>query len=137
MMAQQTVYQPTASQYASAATHLETPIHHIRIDGQRFAIVTSGNSDHVYWLPADGTSCPCIWWETTRTTCSHLLALELAALEQELAEAPVMADLYTRCARVGCGELTEGTRLCDEDAAIEERGQRMAAARARVVESWI
>lgn len=142
MAIQQTVYQPTASQYASAAMHLETPINHIRIDNVRYAIVTSGNSDRVYWLPADGSSCPCIWWEKTRTTCSHLLALELQATMDELAEQPhTFADyraMYPGCA-AGCGQIVDSSRqtFCDDCAAIQEREQRMTAARARVVEAWI
>jgi hypothetical protein len=56
--------------------------------------------------------------------------------QPSVAEVPLMADLYRRCARVGCGELTEGARLCDDCSAVQERSERMAAARAKVLEAW-
>lgn len=132
------VYQATPSQLASATMHLErrSEWRTVRISGVRYISLVSGRSNRVYLARADAAGCSCPWSQTMSSPCSHRIAIDLDALEQELAETPVMADLYRRCARVGCQELTEGTRLCDEDAAIEERGQRMAAARASVLEGW-
>lgn len=132
------VYHPTASQYASAATHLERrgDWRTIRIDGTRYVVMASGNSGRTYILRADGAGCQCIWYQQTGTTCSHMLAVYLAATMDELAEEPVTGarDIYTHC--VDCGDLTELIR-CLECGARHERAERLAAARRRVVEEWI
>jgi hypothetical protein len=137
MMAQQAVYHPTPSQWASAATHLDRRSEWVtfRVNGERYVALPSGCSGKTYWVRASADGCSCPWYARTLEQCSHMLAVYAAATEQELAEAPVMADLYRRCARVGCGAICE-SRLCDDCAVIEERGQRMAAARARVIEEW-
>ena len=118
----QTSYTATPSQFASAAMHLETRIEHVRVDGVRYAVVQSGTSGRVYYVRADASACDdaCIWWTKTRTICSHLLALELAAMEDELRETASvpsllsLRDLYPGCA-AGCGELLDSgfSRLCD------------------------
>lgn len=129
----------TASQFASAITHLErrSEWRTVRIDGVRYISLVSGRSNRVYLARADADGCSCIWSQTMSSPCSHRIAIDLDALEQELAEAPTLADLYQRCARVGCQELCEGTTLCDDCAALQERSERMAAARARIVEAWV
>ncbi len=131
------VYHPTPSQYASAATHLamRSEWRTVRIGDVRYVVLVSGNSGRVYYVRADAEGCGCVFYVQTARQCSHMLSVELAAIEDELAEAPVMANLYQRCAAVGCEAICE-SRLCDDCAAIEERGQRMAAARRRVVEEW-
>jgi hypothetical protein len=118
----------SASQWASAATHLENRIEHVRIGGERFAIVMSGNSGKVYRLPADASECPCEWNTRTRTRCSHMLAVELSALEDELravAAAPIAAGFPA--SRV-CGALADGPRrLCDDCAADQARRLEIAS----------
>src|SRR5215207_3565831 len=79
---------PTASQWASAATHLERQAdwRTIRIDAVRYVVLQSGNSGRTYILRADAAGCQCVWYQRTGQRCSHMLAVELAALESELAE---------------------------------------------------
>ncbi len=137
----QTSYTATPSQYASAAMHLETRIEHVRVDGQRYAVVQSGNSGRVYIMPADASACDdaCVWWKKTRTTCSHLLAVELAALEDELRETASVPSLislralFPGCAG-GCGELVDGgfSRLCDRCASDREWQARRDGQRERI-----
>lgn len=132
---------PTPSMWASASTHLEHRIEHIRIDGIRWAVVTSGNSGRVYRLPADASWCPCKWNTETRTRCSHMLSVELQATMDELRSEPVPSferfrDLYPSCA-AGCGQVTEGNTFCEDCSARREREDRLAAARQRVVEAWL
>jgi hypothetical protein len=125
---------PTASQFASATTHLErrSEWRTVRIDGVRYISLVSGRSNRVYLARADAAGCSCTWSQTMSSPCSHRIAIELAALEDELAEeTTTLAELYPRCARVGCGAICEN-RLCDDCAAIQERSERLAAARARV-----
>ena len=83
-----TVTPPTASQWASAATHLEQRAswRTIRIDGTRYVVLTSGNSGRVYIVRADARGCGCRWSQRAATPCSHRLAVELAATLEELAE---------------------------------------------------
>ena len=90
---------PTPSQWASAATHLErlADWRTIRIDGTRYVVLTSGNSGRTYWVRADAAGCGCRWYQETGRRCSHMLALELAALESELAE-PAAAPILRRAA---------------------------------------
>ena len=145
MQAQTKTTTPTASQYAAAASHLDMrsdpdPLQrwaNVRIDGVRYVSVTSGNSGRKYLVRADANGCECVWYERTLTRCSHMLSVELAALEDELAEqpAPMTRGRYEslfagRCSR--CHELHEerGQQLCDacsSDAAYQER---LAAKRA-------
>jgi predicted nucleic acid-binding Zn finger protein len=79
---------PTTSRCASAACHLERRAdwRTVRIDGTRYVVLTSGNSGRTYILRADAAGCSCPWYQRTGRRCSHMLALELAALEDELAE---------------------------------------------------
>ena len=106
----QTSYTATPSQYASAAMHLETRIEHVRVDGQRYAVVQSGNSGRVYIMPADASACDdaCAWYQKTGQRRSHGLAVELAALEDELRETadpkPCASyiDLFLSCRKSGC-----------------------------------
>jgi SWIM zinc finger len=130
---------PTVAQYASAALHLDrrSSWRTVRLDGTRYVIVTSGSSGHVYWVRADAAGCSCAWYLRTGRQCSHMLALELEALEAELEaqqfeswlsdalgppQAPVKAsyeDLFPACR--DCGDLSE-TRdgYCDRCASDRE-----------------
>lgn len=97
MAVQAPVYQPTASQMASAATHLDMRNDpdprqrwaNVRIAGVRYVSVTSGNSERKYLVRADADGCECVWYERTLTRCSHMLAVELAATLDELAAAQI------------------------------------------------
>jgi hypothetical protein len=133
------VYHPTPSQWASAAMHLDRrdEWRFFWVSGVRYVALPSGNSGRTYWVRASADGCSCPWYARTLEQCSHMLAVYAQATEQELAEAPLMADLFTRCARVGCTELCEGTTLCDACSALAERSERMAAARAKVLGAWI
>lgn len=141
MNAQQ-ITTPSPSQYASAACHMErmSEWRYVRIAGERYAVIPSGVSGHTYLCRADAAGCSCLGYVKTGRRCSHMLSLELAALEQELADeaahqdaldwltemtptvAPTRYDsLYPAC-RV-CGDLCERD-LCDRhasDAAYRER----------------
>jgi hypothetical protein len=146
MQAQPTVYHPTASQFAAATSHLDMrsdpdPLQrwaNVRIDGVRYVSVTSGNSGRKYLVRADAAGCACVWYQRTLTRCSHMLAVELAALEDELTEqpAPMTRSRYEslfagRCSR--CHELHDERgsmcERCSSDAAYQER---LAAKRAMV-----
>ena len=83
-----TITAPTASQWASAATHLERRAgwRTVRIDGTRYVVLTSGNSGRTYWVRAGARGCGCRWYQETGRRCSHMLALEFAATLDELAE---------------------------------------------------
>ena len=136
---------PTASQWASAALHLERrpDWRYIRIDGVRYAVLASGNSGRTYQLRADAAGCSCCWYQKTGTTCSHMLALELDALEIELSDAaidavlgpapkarPSYADLFPGCR--DCGDLVDGyhdgrCRRCGEDAEWQARRDARAS----------
>ena len=112
----QTSSTPTVSQFASAAMHMELRSEWctVRINGERYVRLESGSSGHVYLLRADARACACAWYEKTGEQCSHMLALELAALEDELRETasdvvPSLhsyRDLFPGCVG-GCGELVE------------------------------
>lgn len=117
MAVQTRAYTPTASQWASAATHLEqrSEWRTVRIDGVRYIVLVSGNSGRVYMVRADGRGCGCLHSQRAATPCSHRIAVDLAALEDELRESaatstvvPLMTnrELYPGCA-AGCGELVE------------------------------
>lgn len=144
----------TASQYASAAMHLEMrgDWRTIRIDNVRYVVLVSGTSGRVYWVRADAgaRSCRCIWSENSTTPCSHRLAVDLAATEDELREglasldATAFADyltatyapLFSRCAG-GCGDSVEVTgERCWACLSEQTRRETMAAARARVLKGW-
>jgi hypothetical protein len=138
---------PTASQYASASTHLEQPITYVRTNGIRYAVVTSGTSGRVYQVRADASACAdhCIWWTRTRTQCSHMLAVELSALESELWQAQVDValgpqskprasydELFPAC-REGCGELVDGLDgRCNRCASDREWEERRTVQRQRI-----
>lgn len=79
---------PTASQWASAASHLERRTEWVwfRVNGARYVAVPSGTSGRTYWVRADAAGCSCMWYATTYRQCAHMLAVELAALEDELRE---------------------------------------------------
>jgi hypothetical protein len=128
------VYTATPSQWASAAIHLEnrSAWRTVRIDGVRYVVLVSGNSGRVYYVRADARGCGCAWSQRAATPCSHRLALELAALEDDLVETAArtaatltpeavpslksLRDVWPGCA-AGCGNVTEGPALCDECAA--------------------
>lgn len=77
---------PTASQWASAALHFEKRDgwRFVRIDGIRYAVIESGTSQTVYTVRADALGCECRWYQKTGQQCSHMLVIELAALESDL-----------------------------------------------------
>lgn len=83
-----TVYTPTASQQASAALHLSLRDEWrvVRVDGERYIVLTSGKSGHVYHVRADGRGCSCPWSQRTGSPCSHRLAIIAAAHQDALAE---------------------------------------------------
>lgn len=91
-MATTTSYQPTPSQWASAAMHLDrrSDWRYFRVDGVRYVALPSGRSEHVYRLPVDGTTCDCEWSKRGYPLCSHKLAMELAATEDDLRAAPAL-----------------------------------------------
>lgn len=113
-MAHEPAYHFTASQWASATMHLEQreSWRVVRIGGIRYVVLASGTSGHVYHARSTADGCSCPFYATTARRCSHLLALELAALEDELTESasvPTLRsfqDLYPGCA-AGCGDLVE------------------------------
>jgi len=141
-MAQQ--FTATAAQMASALMHLEmrSEWRTVRIGDVRYVVLVSGNSGRVYYVRADGRGCDCVWSQRAATPCSHRVAVELAAIEDELREEYVvgsaslkaMRDLFPGCAG-GCGQIVEARDglWCDDCAAQRERAERMAAARARVL----
>lgn len=107
-MAAIAVYQPTASQYASAASHLDrsSDWRHFWIDDTRYVSLTSGCSGKRYTVRADARGCSCLWSQKTGAPCSHRVALELAALEADLVEQP-----RPSCWTAGCDlepEMGEG-----------------------------
>jgi hypothetical protein len=138
---------PTASQYASAACHLDQrpAWRGVRIDGIRYVVLTSGNSGRVHIVRADARGCGCIWSQRGATPCSHRLAVELAALEDDLresAQTPAPArrltieELMPACR--ACGGLCERD-LCSKCAAELAYAERIAAkraARVKVPEAW-
>lgn len=81
-------YTATSAQWASATSHLElrSEWQTVRIGGVRYVILTSGTSGRVYHVRADAAGCLCRWYGRTLQQCSHMLAVELAALEDELRE---------------------------------------------------
>jgi hypothetical protein len=85
------VYQPTASQWAAAAMHLDRrdEWRTVRINGVRYVVLTSGNSGRVYFVRADARGCGCLWSQTMQPPCSHRIALELDALEADLIAARI------------------------------------------------
>lgn len=87
-MATTTVYQPTASQWAAAAMHLErrSEWRYFRSAGVRYVSVVSGRSNRLWIARADAAGCGCPWSQNMSTPCSHRIALELDALEADLTE---------------------------------------------------
>lgn len=87
-MATQVYSNPTASQWASATAHLEhrSEWRVVRIAGTRYVSLPSGTSGKLYFVRADAAACACPWYLKTARQCSHMLSLELAATEDELAE---------------------------------------------------
>lgn len=142
-MASAIVHQPSPSQFASAACHLErmSEWRYVRINGERYAVIPSGVSGHTYLCRADAAGCSCLGYVKTGRRCSHMLSLELDALEQELRESvPSLVSLRSEwpgCA-AGCGNLVpaSGLAFCDDCSAARARSERMAAARARVLAEW-
>ena len=136
---------PSPSQMASALCHLERrqDWRFVRIDGTRYAVLTSGSSGKTYQVRADAAGCSCCWYQKTGTTCSHMLALELDALEAELFAASVDAalgapapkrasytDLFPACR--DCGDLVDGYHdgrcsRCGSDAEWQARRDARAS----------
>jgi hypothetical protein len=83
------VYQPTASQWAAAAMHLDRrdEWRYFRSAGVRYVSIISGQSNRLWIARADADGCGCPWSQKTFTPCSHRIALELDALEADLIEA--------------------------------------------------
>ncbi len=115
--------QPTASQFASATVHLERRGEWVYFwrEGVRYVRIISGRSNRLYVLRADSAGCSCAWstnpW-SGGTPCSHRIALELDALEEDLAEArdleqpaptpaaptKTIEDLWPTCRVVACDD---------------------------------
>lgn len=89
-MATTTIATPSPAQWASAACHFEQRADWrvVRIEGDRYVVLTSATSGAVHYVRADAKGCDCRWYQRTGRQCSHGLAVELAALAEELAEAP-------------------------------------------------
>src|SRR3954471_20312039 len=110
-MATVSIAVPTPSQWAAASLHLERRAdwRFVHIGGTRYAVVPSGRSGHVYQVRDDAAGCSCPWYTKTGQRCSHMLALELAATADELAEvrpAPQRtATTHRLCLRKACGAL--------------------------------
>jgi hypothetical protein len=140
-----TLYQPTASQFASATAHLERRAdwRTYRVDAVRYVALQSASSGTTYSVRADAAGCSCLWYERTGRTCSHMYAVELAALEDELWEAQIdaalgppapkrasYADLFEACR--DCGDLADGLdgrcSRCASDAEWEARRDAQRAA---------
>lgn len=83
----------------------------------------------------NAVACQCPDYAEWGHICKHVRAIVMWEAQAAAPKRTPMTDLYRRCARVGCEEICE-SRLCDDCAAIVERSERMAAARARVVEEW-
>jgi hypothetical protein len=103
MAVQFKAYSATASQWASAASHLETRGEWkvYRVDGVRYVALKSGTSGHIYAVKASGNGCSCRWYQSTWQQCSHMLAIDLDAMEDELREdaardAVIEAERLTR-----------------------------------------
>lgn len=119
------VYQPTASQFASAIMHLDRRAdwRTVRIDGTRYVSLLSGRSNHVYLVRASGDGCSCPWYANTLGQCSHMLAIQLDALEDELAEdwmATAPARYLKRYEDLVPAECDD--RSCTDDALPRESG---------------
>lgn len=131
------VYTPSASQWASAASHLELRDdpeigwRYYRVDGVRYVSMQSGHSGKRYRLRADALCCECPWYAKTLSPCSHLVALELDGLESDLRASAITSKraritvLYPPC-KSGCGDLAD-TRdgLCGTCASDLEFAQRL------------
>lgn len=152
------VYQPTPSQWASAAIHLEQrkEWRTVRINGERYVVLQSGCSGRTYIARADAAGCSCLWYCKTLSQCSHMLAIYCAATLDELAEEQdrlddeIDAAIAEVCSEIswdalrrempacaaGCGSLAdEGRQFCTDCSAKRARDERLAAARRRVMET--
>jgi hypothetical protein len=123
-----TLYTATASQYASAASHLDRQADWrvYRFDGVRYVVLVSGCSGKRYSVRADAVACSCPWYEKTLSQCSHMLSVYLqatleeleteAAYEQQTSKPrPSYSDLFPACAEPGCENDPEsGQRFCRE-----------------------
>lgn len=100
--------QPTASQWASATVHLERRdewLYYWR-EGVRYVRIISGRSNRLYVARADADGCSCAWSQNPwsgGTPCSHRIALELDALEEELRD--VLAEQGRAAGFAGQGEV--------------------------------
>lgn len=126
-MATTMIAQPTASQFASAITHLERrdEWRTVRIDGTRYISLVSGRSNRVYLARADAAGCSCVWSQTMSSPCSHRIAIELAALEDELREGYVVGSATVAKAFKTYAELMPAEcddRFCTDDALPREPG---------------
>jgi len=109
------VYQPSASQWASATVHLENrdEWRYFRKCGVRYVAIISGRSSRFYVVRADAGGCSCPWGQSPWSfgkPCSHRIAVELAALEADLIESrkqapkarPTIEELWPSCWTDGC-----------------------------------
>lgn len=124
-MQQATIAQATPSQWASAAMHLErrSEWRTVRISGTRYVSLLSGRSNHVYLVRADAAGCGCPWSQRMSSPCSHRIAVELAALEDELREdwlASAPARYLKRYEDLVPAECDD--RFCTDDALPREAG---------------
>lgn len=137
MAVQSPVYHPTPSQYAAAAMHLDNrdEWRYVRIAGQRYVALASGTSNHLYLVRADARGCACAWYQKTGQPCSHMLAVELAALEDELREsAEAVPAVPAAPAPKGRASYEDVFGVCDERFcdADREPGERFCARHALV-----
>jgi hypothetical protein len=129
---------PLPGQWEAAALHLARRSEWIdvRISGVRYVVLVSGTSGRIYTVRADARGCLCKFYQSGGRRCSHMLAVELAALEDELAEQASAAapkpratydDLFAACP---CGDLADGQDgMCSRCASDREWQQRTDAAR--------
>lgn len=82
------LYQPTQSQWAAAAMHLDRrdEWRYFWSAGVRYVSMISGRSNRLWIARADARGCGCPWSQQTTSPCSHRIALELDALDADLIE---------------------------------------------------
>jgi hypothetical protein len=98
-----------------------------RVNGERYVALPSGTSGKTYWARADARGCSCPFYVRAGRTCAHMLAVERAAMLEELAEQPAPRltadDLMPACR--DCGDLADGLDgRCDRCASDREWNAR-------------
>lgn len=116
-----------------------------KANGREFWVIPSRSEEGVaHWTTNYGCTCK---GARRHGNCAHQEAVRIVEQEQARIDAAIDEALGTvswddlrlafpGCA-AGCGQITENRDgFCDQCGAERERGQRMAAARARVLEEW-